>query len=42
MVPGALGRVLVDSSDIEALLMFEMIVELYLGSGTVLFTWGGL
>lgn len=28
MVPGALGRVLADTSDIEALLMFKIIVRL--------------
>lgn len=42
MVPGALGRLLVDTSDIEALLMFKIIIGLCLGSGTVLLTWEGL
>lgn len=42
MVPGALGGVLVDTSNIEVVLMFKIIAGLCLGSGTVLFTWEGL
>lgn len=42
MVPGALGRVLVGTSDTEVVLMLKIIVGLCLGSGTVLFTWEGL
>lgn len=42
LVPGTLGRVLLGTSNAEAVLTFKIIVGPCPGSGTVLFTWAGL
>lgn len=42
LVPGTLGRVLLGTSNAEAVLTFKIIVGPCPGFGTVLFTWAGL